>query len=241
MSHPRSVSLPAFAVALVLGAGIGLPACKSEIDGKPKAAVSDVKKKSKDQEAKDKKAGHDKSQDKADEAKKADKPATAGPVKSFRLDGSKSKIGFVGAKVTGDHRGHFGELTGKLEAAGGEPAKLEIEVKTASVEADHEKLTGHLKSPDFFDVEKFPTAKFVAKTFAKEAKDGATHKVTGELELHGVKKEVSFPATIEASDAGAKGKAAFTINRKDFGIEYPGKPDDLIKDDVLLELELVFG
>jgi polyisoprenoid-binding protein YceI len=61
------------------------------------------------------------------------------------------------------------------------------------------------------------------------------------LELRGVTKTVSFPANITIDAKTAKGTAEFKINRKDFGIEYPGKPDDLIKDEVLLKIALVFN
>ena len=53
-----------------------------------------------------------------------------------------------------------------------------------------------------------------------------------------VKKTISFPATITVGADAASGTAEFVINRKDFGIVYPGKQDDLIRDDVLLKLSL---
>jgi len=62
--------------------------------------------------------------------------------------------------------------------------------------------------------------------------------VTGNLELHGVTKSITFPATITVQGDTVAVKAEFAINRKDFGIVYPGKPDDLIKDDVLLRLNI---
>ncbi len=74
----------------------------------------------------------------------------------------------------------------------------------------------------------------------EKAAAGATHEITGDLTLHGITKSISFSATVQTDSSSAKGNAEFTINRKDFNIIYPGKPDDLIKDDVLLKLELVF-
>jgi polyisoprenoid-binding protein YceI len=62
--------------------------------------------------------------------------------------------------------------------------------------------------------------------------------VTGNLELHGVTKSITFPATITVQGDAVTVKADFAINRKDFGIVYPGKPDDLIKDEVLLKLNI---
>jgi polyisoprenoid-binding protein YceI len=97
---------------------------------------------------------------------------------------------------------------------------------------------GHLKSPDFFDVAQFPTATFTSTAIKAGAEGGATHTVTGTLDLHGVKKSITFPATIAVGADTVSVKSEFAINRKDFNIVYPGKPDDLIKDEVLLKLDI---
>jgi polyisoprenoid-binding protein YceI len=114
-------------------------------------------------------------------------------------------------------------------------------VEVASVTTDADGLTDHLKGADFFDVAKFPKASFTSTAIApKTGTAGVTHEVTGDLDLHGVKKSITFPASITVDERGAKGTAEFTINRKEFGIAYAGKPDDLIKDEVLLKLNLQF-
>jgi polyisoprenoid-binding protein YceI len=170
----------------------------------------------------------------------ATSPTGAASATTLALDPAGSKIKFAGSKVTGKHEGEFTKASGSVTLAAGkiEGGKVAIEVETASVKSDAEKLDGHLKSPDFFDVEKFPKASFVSTSIKAGGDKGASHTVTGELELHGVKKTVSFPATITQSSGLTFGKAEFVINRKDFGIVYPGKSDDLIRDDVLLTLEL---
>ena len=157
---------------------------------------------------------------------------------SFSQNGS--SLEFVGAKVTGKHDGGFGEFEGTFAVPEGNPVKgqVEVTVKTSSVSADAEKLTAHLKSADFFDAEKYPTATFTSTHIKEGGVAGATHTVTGNLRLHGIAKSISFPATITVSESEAKVSAEFVINRKDFGIEYPGKPDDLIKDDVLIKLKI---
>lgn len=195
------------------------PACSSEIDNKPKAKVEDVKK--------------------VEAETKTAPPAAA--TRTLKLDAGSSSVGFVGAKITGDHKGDFKEFEGEATLAGDTISALRVTVKTTSVDSDAADLTGHLKSADFFDVEKFPTAVFSANEFvAKPGENGVTHEVGGELEFHGVKKAIRFPAKIAVDSTGAQGQAEFTINRKDFKIEYPGKPDDLIKDEVLLKLDLKF-
>ena len=106
-----------------------------------------------------------------------------------------------------------------------------------SITADSEKLTRHLKSADFFDVEKFPRGSFKSTSIKSGGEGGASHTVSGNLELRGETKHVSFPATITVAD-GVRVQAEFTINRNDFGINYAGMADDLINDDVLIKLTL---
>src|SRR5213076_3352646 len=93
----------------------------------------------------------------------------------------------------------------------------------------------HLKSPDFFDVQQFPIATFSATAIEES---GAQQKVTGNLDLHGVTKSISFPANIQVADDAVTVKAEFAINRRDFNINYPGMPNDLIRDNVVIKLDL---
>ncbi len=67
---------------------------------------------------------------------------------------------------------------------------------------------------------------------------GATHNVTGNFDLHGIKKSITFPATITVTPDTVSVNAEFAINRKDFGLLYPGKADDLIRDGVVIRLTL---
>jgi polyisoprenoid-binding protein YceI len=156
---------------------------------------------------------------------------------AYAFDGKDSKVSFVGAKVTGKHDGSFGTFTGSIKIPGTdiEKGSVSASIDTASVTSDDEKLTGHLKSPDFFDVEKFPKATFES-TGVKKAGDAYT--ITGNLTLHGVTKSITFPAKIAVAGDDVTVDADFTINRKDFGIVYAGKADNLIRDDVALKLAL---
>ena len=149
-----------------------------------------------------------------------------------------STIGFVGAKVTGSHDGGFNAFEGKVSVAGGsaEGSSVEVVIDTTSLWSDNDNLTGHLKSADFFDVETYPTATFTSTAIT--ANDDGTHTITGNLDLHGVTKQISFPADVKVSDLGFAATAEFSINRMDFEIKYPGKPDDLIRDEVLIKLDL---
>jgi polyisoprenoid-binding protein YceI len=161
---------------------------------------------------------------------------TAGAVQTLAINPSNSKIEFVGAKVTASHDGGFTDFGGSLSLADPlEQSKVDLTIQTASLYADKEKLTKHLKSPDFFDVDKFPTATFKS---TKIDRDGNQYTVTGDLMLHGVTKRISFPASLSASADRLDANAEFSIDRKDFGIVYPGMPDDLIRDLVVIKLSL---
>lgn len=151
-----------------------------------------------------------------------------------------SKFEFVGAKVTGKHDGALNQFSGtiQLPEPKAEAGSVNVDVDMASLTADDPKLTGHLKSPDLFDVEKFPKARFTSTGIAPGGAGGATHTVTGNLELHGVTKSITFPATIALGKDAVDVNAEFAINRKDFGVNYPGMPNDLIKDDILIKLKL---
>ena len=156
----------------------------------------------------------------------------------FSHDGS--QIGFQGAKVTAKHDGSFGTFHGTIQLVDNDPTKAQVkaEIDIASLAIEPAKLAGHLKAPDFFDVAKFPKAIFTSTSVRANGEKGATHTVTGNLELHGVVKSISFPASIKTSSDAVDVDAEFAINRKDFGIVYPGMPDDLIKEDVLIKLKL---
>ena len=166
-----------------------------------------------------------------------DAAKTAG-AESLAITPENSKIEFVGSKVTGSHNGGFKQFSGTIELAkeGIEKSSVTIEIITDSIFTDNERLTGHLKTADFFDVPKHPKANFTSTKIEPATTAGATHTVTGNLEMHGVTKSISFPATIQVTPDAASVNTEFAINRKDFGINYTGKADDLIRDEVVMKL-----
>lgn len=163
--------------------------------------------------------------------------APAANATTYQFSGADSKITFVGEKAVGKHDGGFGTFSGTVKIPGTDIEKgtVSATIDTASVTSDDAKLTGHLKSKDFFDVATFPNAKFES-TGVKKTGDAYT--VTGNFTLHGVTKSISFPAKIAVAGDVVTVDADFKINRKDFNIVYPGMPDNLIKDDVSLKLAL---
>lgn len=173
----------------------------------------------------------------------AAKPETTPSAKgtALPLTAENSKVEFTGSKVTGKHDGGFKAFTGTIDLVNAKPEEsgVTVEIDTNSLYSDSEDLTGHLKSPDFFDVAKFPKANFTStKIVADSAKGAGNYTVTGDFDLHGQKKAITFPAKITVTDADVAVESEFSINRKDFGIVYAGKTDDLIRDDVVIRLNL---
>lgn len=171
------------------------------------------------------------------------KPEPAPVVKgeALSINGENSKVEFTGSKVTGKHDGGFKTFAGTIDLVNGKAAESSVwvEIDATSVFSDDEKLTGHLKSKDFFEVEKFPNAYFRSTKIEADAANGAdAYTVTGDFNLHGVTKSISFPATIKTVADAVDVAAEFSINRKDFGIVYAGKADDLIRDGVVIKLNL---
>lgn len=151
-----------------------------------------------------------------------------------------SKVEFVAAKVTRSHNGSFKQFTGTIDLAPNsiEASRVTIDIDTGSVVTDEDALTAHLKTPDFFDVAKYPKATFISTKIEPDNKASTTHEVTGNFDLHGVKKSITFPATIHVTPESVTVDAEFSINRKDFGIVYAGKADDLIRDGVVIKLTI---
>jgi len=148
-------------------------------------------------------------------------------------------------------RGAFGKVSGSVNFDESDPTKSSVEatIDAASIDTRNEKRDQHLKSPDFFDVEKFPTITFKSKKV--EAAGANKFKVTGDLTLHGVTKEVVLD--VEGSPKPMKdprgslklgGVATTKINRKDFGVVWNSPlegggvavGDDV---DVTIDVELV--
>ena len=164
----------------------------------------------------------------------AAKPANA---ETLPITTENSKIDFVASKVTRSHNGSFQKFSGSIDLVNNAPeaSRVNIDIEANSVMTDEPDLTKHLQTPDFFDVAKFPKANF---TSTKIEAAGANYNITGNFDLHGVKKAITFPATIQVAPDKVTVSAEFSINRKDWNLTYPGKADDLIRDGVVIKLSV---
>jgi len=148
-----------------------------------------------------------------------------------------------------DHFG-FSKVSGKFTDIDGsitfnektvELSKVEVVINTNEIATGLPKFEKHLKSKDFFDVDNFPTAKFVSKKIVKKSKDKA--EIYGDLTLLGVTKEVVLDTKLNKSSPNPMSQkptigfsAKTTINRSDFNMKYalPGIAD---KVDLIIEVE----
>ncbi len=168
----------------------------------------------------------------------------------------KSRITWIGTKPTGRHTGTLNLKKGSLSSKGNTitGGEFVIDMSTLKVmdmdEENNNNLANHLKSDEFFKVEKFPEGKFVLTSvvpYQKKEGDktmlaGASHTVTGNLTLLETTNSVSFPAKISIGKSGAvKASANFNIDRTDWGITYGNDKslgDKFIKPDVNIALNL---
>jgi polyisoprenoid-binding protein YceI len=175
----------------------------------------------------------------------ADAAETTFSGTALAIDTSQSAINWRGAKVTGTHDGGFRVFDGAVYRDGDAVTGVELTIDAASIWSDNEKLTGHLKSGDFFEVETYPEATFRADTFepieagADPEWAEATHRIGGVLTMRGQSQRITFPAEVTVTDDAVTANADFLIERGRWGLSYPGKPDDLIQEEVRLMFDIV--
>ena len=172
-------------------------------------------------------------------------------AETYKIDQSHSAVAFKVAHLgISKVDGRFDKFTGSMDYVPGKPAlwKAEASIETASINTNEPKRDAHLRSPDFFDTDKYPLMTFKSTKFA--AVKGMKGKMHGELTLHGVTKpvvmdvEASGPVTDPWGNARMAATAKTSVNRKDFGLVWNKVLDSgglLVgeKVDITLELEFV--
>ncbi len=162
---------------------------------------------------------------------------------TYAINAEGSSLKWIGAKVSMKHTGAVKIKGGEFTAKGGNITSGKFVVDMPSLEnldldgAWKAKLEGHLKSADFFDIEKYPEATFEIASVTKTDK---AFDVRGNLTIKGISKGISFPAEIAfEGETPVSAKGTITINRQIWGIVYPGMADDLIADNVQFDVNLV--
>lgn len=180
--------------------------------------------------------------------------AAPAKARAYKVDVAKSDLKWHAKKVTGEHMGNLALQSGQMLVNGnkivGGTFVIDMNSITCSDIKDAEyngKLVGHLKSDDFFSVEKNPTATFKinsVKPVANAAAGKPNATVTGDLTIKGITNQVSFPATVSVKDGVASAKADVTIDRSKFDVRYGSKSffdnlgDKAIYDDFVVTLDV---
>lgn len=174
--------------------------------------------------------------------------AAAANAETWNIDPVHSSITFSARHMMiSDVKGEFEKFSGTITADGADPnsVKIEAAIDAASINTRSDKRDGHLKSPDFLDVAKYPTITF--KSTRIEAAGTGKWKVTGDLTLHGVTKAVVLDVTGPSDEINFMGSprrgasASTTINRQDFGVAFNKTLDSgglVVGNDIPISIEV---
>ena len=120
-----------------------------------------------------------------------------------------------------DASGVFKTFKGSIVFDEQNPAasKFDVSIDAASLNTGNGLQNKHAKSDEWFDVAKYPQIRYISQKFVKA---GNGYQVTGDLEVHGVKRSTTIPFTFQKSATGAVFAGSFTVNRSDFKVGKPG-------------------
>jgi polyisoprenoid-binding protein YceI len=166
------------------------------------------------------------------------------------VDPSHSEASFRIRHLVSNVAGRFNEFTGTIHVDQENPSasSVSFEIEAASIDTGNEQRDGHLRSADFFDVEKHPQISFESTSVEPRGDD--LYHVTGNLTMHGVTKQVTLPVRYLGSMTGMGGRktAGFeietTLDRKDYGIEWNRVLDEggvVLGDEVRVRIAIEAG
>jgi polyisoprenoid-binding protein YceI len=169
------------------------------------------------------------------------------PKGVWRIDPAHSKVGFAVKHMgVATVRGEFGEFEGSLEIGGDlGGSKATGSVQTASVDTNQEARDEHLRSADFFEVEKFPELTFTSTEI--EQVDEETVKITGDLTMHGETHPIELEAELGGIETGPEGETRTglevtgQLSRSDWGMKFNaalGSGNVVVSDKVKLTLDI---
>lgn len=172
------------------------------------------------------------------------------PPETWTVDKAHSTATFKVRHLMSNVTGSFRDFDANINVDRANPAASSVEftIQAASIDTDNSNRDDHLRSPDFFDVAKYPTISF--KSTSIKAKSKNDFDVTGDLTMRGVTKRVTLPVSFLGFGKDGRGneKAGFeietTLNRKDYGILWNKTLDEggmLLGDDVKVTIDLEVG
>jgi len=169
---------------------------------------------------------------------------------AFEVDTNSSKVYWTGSKITGSyHTGYLSIENGTVTVENNKVTGGTVNMDLNSIvctdlenEDSNKKLVGHLKSDDFFSVEKYPEAQFEIVNI--KAANGNKYEVQGNLTMKGATHEITFPANISVVDGKVTADGTASIDRTKWDIKYgsgsffKGLGDNMIKDEFEIRFEL---
>ncbi|MDX5482557.1 MAG: YceI family protein [Hymenobacteraceae bacterium] len=175
-------------------------------------------------------------------------------ARAYKVDVATSDVKWHAKKVTGEHMGNISLNSGQMLISGNKVTGGTFVIDMSSITCSdikdagyNAKLIGHLKSDDFFSVEKHPTATFKitnVKPIANAAAGKPNTTVTGDLTIKGITQQISFPATVTVKNGVASAVADVTVDRSKFDVRYGSKSffdnlgDKAIYDDFVVSLNV---
>lgn len=171
-------------------------------------------------------------------------------VESLSVNVEKSNIVWNGYKVTGSHTGNIQLKSGKLDFEGDKLVGGNFEIDMTSITCTdlegeyNQKLVGHLKSDDFFSVEKNPTAKFVITQVVSRGTPG-DYKIVGDLTIKGITKQIKFFTNVKEENGQKVATSEIKIDRSEFNVRFGSGSffdnlgDKTIYDEFDLQVKLV--
>jgi polyisoprenoid-binding protein YceI len=165
----------------------------------------------------------------------------------YTIDSVHSAAHFSLRHLVSKFSSSFTKVSGTINYDAANPAASSVEasVDIASVNTANEKRDNHIKSPDFFDVARFPVATFKSKSWKKTGED--TFDITGDLTIKDVTREVVLKATLLGTGPGMGGttvtgwEATTTIKRSDFNVTGPAMLGKTLGDEVTVTLSVEAG
>lgn len=171
--------------------------------------------------------------------------ATDAEAKTLNVDLAASSMEWEGSKVTGKHSGTITLKSGSVQVKGDELVSGNFVIDMNSITVTDlegemkDKLEGHLKTGDFFEVEKFAEGKFEITGVKAQEGEGTTHVISGNLTLKDQSVGIEIPASVKIENGALTATTPqFTVDRTKFGITYTGMKDNLINNMMGIKLNI---
>ena len=149
---------------------------------------------------------------------------TDSAMRTYKIDKAHSEVIFQVRHLVTKVRGRFDDFEGSVTIHEDKPdlSSVQFTIQAASIDTNEPQRDTHLRSADFFEVDKYPTITFKSKTVRRKSSE--SFEVVGDLSIHGVTKEISLPVTHlgHAKDPWGNERVGFEaeiiLNRKDYGL-----------------------